>query len=84
VNNSYILGLGGGLYNRRLFLRRPANKKRSKKMTCPKGALSINPTTGKISIGKANKIKRRRSRISNPKLSSAFEILEDSLNCHPI
>jgi hypothetical protein len=40
----------------------------------------INPTTPKISIGKANKIQRRRSRIPNPKLRSVFEIPENSLN----
>jgi hypothetical protein len=40
--------------------------------------------TRKISIGKANKIKGRRSRISNPKLRSVFEIPENSLNCHPM
>jgi hypothetical protein len=56
-------------------------KRRSKKMTSPRSALSVNPTTHKISIRKANKIKRRRSRIPNPKLRSVFEIPENSLNC---
>jgi hypothetical protein len=81
VSNSYILGLSDGLCNRRLLSRRPANERRSKKMTSPRGALSINSTTHKIRIRKANKIKRRRCRISNPKLRSVFEISEDSLNC---
>jgi hypothetical protein len=40
------------------------------------------PTTHKISIRKANKIRRRRSRILNRKLECMFEIPEDSLNCH--
>jgi hypothetical protein len=84
ANSSYILGLGGELCNRRLFERRPTNKRRSKKMTSTRSALSINPTTRKISIGRANKIKRRRSRIPNPKLRSMFGISEDSLNCHPV
>jgi hypothetical protein len=53
-------------------------------MTSPRGALSVNPTTQKISIGKTNKIQRRRSRISNPKLRSMFEIPENLLNYHPI
>jgi hypothetical protein len=57
VSSSYILGLVGGLCNRRLFLRRPANERRSKKMISPRSALSVNPTTRKISTGKANKIK---------------------------
>jgi hypothetical protein len=43
-------------------------------MTSRRGALSVNPTTCKISIEKANKIQRRRSRIPNPKLRSVFEI----------
>jgi hypothetical protein len=35
ASNSYILNLCGGLYNNGLFARRPTNKRRSKKMTCP-------------------------------------------------
>jgi hypothetical protein len=84
ASSSYILGLGGGLCNWRLFLRRPANERRSKKMARPRSALSVNPITCKISIGKTNKIQRRRSRILNPKLGSVFEIPEDSLNCRPM
>jgi hypothetical protein len=49
-------------------------------MTSPKSVFTINPTTHKISIRKANKIQRRRSRIPNLKLKSMFEIPEDSLN----
>jgi hypothetical protein len=37
-------------------------------MASHRGALSVNPTTRKISIRKANKIKLRRDRILNPKL----------------
>jgi hypothetical protein len=74
MSNSYILSFGGGLYNRRLLLRRLANERRSKKITSPRSALSVNPTTRKISIGKANKIKRGRGIIPNPKLRSVFEI----------
>jgi hypothetical protein len=55
-----------------------------KKMTSARCALSVNPTTGKISIKKGNKIKRRRSRIPNPKLSSVFGMPKNSLNCHPM
>jgi hypothetical protein len=36
-----------------LLLRRPANERRSKKMTSPRGALPVNPTTHKISIEKS-------------------------------
>jgi hypothetical protein len=57
ASSSYILDLGGGLCNRGLLSRRPTNERRSKKMTSPRGALSVNPTTHKMSIGKANKIK---------------------------
>jgi hypothetical protein len=46
-----------------------------------RSALSVNTTSSKISIQKANKIQRRRSRILNLKLKSLFEIPEDSLNC---
>jgi hypothetical protein len=49
-------------------------------MACTRSPLLINPTTHKISIEKANKIKRRRSRIPNPKFECVFEIPEDSLN----
>jgi hypothetical protein len=84
VSNNYILSLGGGLCDRRLLSRRPANKRRSKKMASPRSALSVNLTTHKISIRKASKIKRRRGRIPNPKLRSVFEIPEKSLNYHPM
>jgi hypothetical protein len=57
VSSSYILNLSGGLCNRRLLLRRPANERRYKKMTSPRSALSVNSTTRKMSIGKVNKIK---------------------------
>jgi hypothetical protein len=53
-------------------------------MTSHRSAPSVNPTTRKISIGKANKIQRRRRRIPNPKLTSVFEIPENPLNCRPM
>jgi hypothetical protein len=81
-SSSYILSLYGGLGNWRLFLRGPANERRSKKMISPRSAFTINPTTCKIDIRKANKIQWRRSRIANPKLECVFEIPEDLLNCH--
>jgi hypothetical protein len=68
----------------KLFSRRPATKRRSDKMTSTKSSLSVNPTTHKISTGKANKIKQRRSRIPNPELRRMFEVPEDSLNCCPM
>jgi hypothetical protein len=82
VSSRYILGISGRLCNRRLLARRSANERRSNKMISLSGAISVNPTTDKISIGKANKIERRISRIPNPKLRSVFEIPEDSLNCY--
>jgi hypothetical protein len=51
-------------------------------MVSTRNALTVNPTTRKISIRKANKIKQRRSRIPNPKLRSVFEVPEDSLDYH--
>jgi hypothetical protein len=57
ASSNYILGLCGGLCDRRLFMSRPTNKRRSKKTACVRSALSVNPTTHKISIRKANKIK---------------------------
>jgi hypothetical protein len=53
-------------------------------MKSTRNGLLVNPTTSEISIGKPNKIKQRRSRIPNLKLSSVFEVPEDSLNCHPM
>jgi hypothetical protein len=51
-SSRYILALYGGLGNWRLFSRRPANKRRSKKMISTRSALSVNPTTRKIGIRK--------------------------------
>jgi hypothetical protein len=84
ASSSYIFGLGGGLCNWRLFSKRLANERRSNKMTSSRSSLSVNPKTHKISIEKANKIQRRRSRIPNPKLWSVFEILENLLNYRPM
>jgi hypothetical protein len=80
ASSSYILSLCDGLCNRRLFASRPTNQRRSKKMTCTKSDFLVNLTTQKISIRKANKIKRWTSRISNPKFKCVFEIPENSLN----
>jgi hypothetical protein len=42
TSNRYILGLCGGLCNISLFVRRPINKRKFKKMTCTRSAfLSI-------------------------------------------
>jgi hypothetical protein len=54
------------------------------KMASPRSALSVNPTTRKISTGKTNMIQHRRSRIPNPKLRSVFEIPKNSLNYRPM
>jgi hypothetical protein len=80
TSSSYILSLYGGLCNRRLFARRPTNKRRSKKMTCTRGAFSINSTTYNINFRKANKIKRWRSKVPNPKFECGFEIPKNLLN----
>jgi hypothetical protein len=53
-------------------------------MAYTRSAFLVNPTTHKISIEKVNKIKRRRSRIPNPKFRYVFEVPEDSLNCYPM
>jgi hypothetical protein len=57
ASSSYILDLSGGLCDKRLFASWPTNKRRSKKMICIRSALSVNPTTHKISIRKTNNIK---------------------------
>jgi hypothetical protein len=84
ANNSYILSIYDGLCDRRFLVSRPTNKRRSKKITYTRSALPVNPITHKISIRKINKIKRRRSRIPNPKFKCVFEIHENSLNCCPM
>jgi hypothetical protein len=66
------------------FLEDQETREDLRKMTSTRSALSVNPTTRKISIGKTNMIHRRRSRIPNPKLECVFEIPEDSLNCRPM
>jgi hypothetical protein len=53
-------------------------------MAGTRSALLVNTTSSKISIQKANKIQRKRSRIPNPKLKSLFEIPKDSLNSCPM
>jgi hypothetical protein len=53
-------------------------------MTSIRNALSVNPTTCKISIWKTNKIQQRRSRIPNPKLECVFEIPKNPPNSYPM
>jgi hypothetical protein len=84
ASGGYILSLCGGLGNWRLFSRRPTNERRSKKMISLRSAFTNNPTTHKITIGKTNKIQRRRSRIPNPKLERVFETPENPLNGRPM
>jgi hypothetical protein len=84
ASSSYVLRLYDGLRNIILFFRRPANKRKSKKMISSRSALLVNPTTSKISIEKTNRIQGRRSRIPNLKLKSMFEIPKDSLNDSPM
>jgi hypothetical protein len=50
-------------------------------MAGTRNAVLVNTASSKISIQKANKIQRRRSRIPNPKFKSLFEIPKDSPNC---
>jgi hypothetical protein len=66
------------------FFFEKTSKQEIKKMTCTKNAILVNPTTRKISIRKANKIKRRRSGIPNPKLECVLEIPENPLNGYPM
>jgi hypothetical protein len=47
-----------------------------REMTSARSAISVIPTTRKISIRKAKKIQRRRSIIPNPKLRSVFRFQE--------
>jgi hypothetical protein len=61
-----------------------SKQEKIQKMTSIRSALSVNPTTGKISNGKANKVKQRRSRIPNPKLRSVFEIPKNLPNYGPM
>jgi hypothetical protein len=55
ASSNYILGLCGGLCNISLFVRRPTNERRFKKVTCNRSAFSINSTPNKISIGNPTK-----------------------------
>jgi hypothetical protein len=84
ASRSYIFRLCSGLCDRILFVSRPTNKRRSKKIACTRSTLSVNVTIHKISIRKANKIKRRRSGIPNSKLKCVFDIPKDSLNSCPM
>jgi hypothetical protein len=47
ASSSYILDLCGGLCNRRLFVRRPTNKRRSKKVTCTRSVFRSIPQPAK-------------------------------------
>ena len=75
-----ILSFDGGLGYARLLARRPRHKRRPKKLTSPRSGLSIHTTPSIISIRKASKRKRGRSRIPKAKLRSVPEIPEDPLH----
>jgi hypothetical protein len=48
ASSSYILGLYGGLCNRRLFVRRLTNKRRFKKMACIRSVFQSIPQPVKL------------------------------------
>jgi hypothetical protein len=66
VSSSYILGLGGGLYNRRLFLRRPANERRSKKWQVPEVLFQSIPQPAKSTSKKPTKSSEEKAEYHIP------------------
>jgi hypothetical protein len=55
TSSGNVLGLGSGLSNTRLFAGRPRQQRRSQKLASPRSGLPIQPTPGKIRVGKTMK-----------------------------
>jgi hypothetical protein len=68
-SNSYILSLYARLCNRSLFVRRPTNERRPKKVTFTKTVFSINSTTHKMSIKNPTRSSEEEAEYQIPNLS---------------
>jgi hypothetical protein len=69
TSNSYILNLCGGLCNRSLFVRRPTNKRRSKKMTCTRNVFRSIPQPAKSALEKPTRSSDEEVEYKIPNLS---------------
>jgi hypothetical protein len=72
----YILGLCGGLCNKRLFARRPTNKRRSKKMTCTRSAFRSIPQPTKSALEKPERSSDEEAEYEIPNFSVYFRYLK--------
>jgi hypothetical protein len=76
ASSRYILGLSGGLCNKRLLSRRPTKKRRSKKITSPRGALSVNPTTHKTASEKPTRSSEEEAEYQIPNSAVCLRYLK--------
>jgi hypothetical protein len=76
ASSSYILGLCGGLCNRRLFVRRPINKRRSKKVTSTISVFLVIPQPTKSASEKPTRSKDEEAEYQIPNLSVYLRYLK--------
>jgi hypothetical protein len=84
ASSSYILGLCGGLCNRRLFARRPTNKRSFKKMTCTRSAFLSIPHPAKSTSKKPTRSSDEEAEYQIPKFECVFKIPKDLMKGLPM
>jgi hypothetical protein len=84
TSNGYVLYLGSGLSNTRLFARIPRHQRRSIKLASPKSVLPIQPTPGEIHIRKTMKRQRRGRGVPKAEVGSVTQVPENSLHRLPM
>jgi hypothetical protein len=77
ASSSYILGLCGGLCNRRLFASRPINKRRTKKMTCTRSVFFCSiPQPAKSALENPTRLSDEEAEYQIPNLSPYLRYLK--------
>jgi hypothetical protein len=76
TSSSYILNLYGGLCNKILFVRRPTNKRRSKKLTCARGAFLLIPQPAKLASERPTRSSDEDAEYQIPNLSVYLRYLK--------
>jgi hypothetical protein len=84
TSSGNVLCLGSRLSNIRLFAGRPKHQRRSQKLASPRSGLSIQPTPGKIRIGKTMKSQRRGCGVPKAEVGSVTQVPENSLHRLPM
>jgi hypothetical protein len=84
TSSGYILYLGSGLSNTRLFAGIPRHQSRTQELVSSRSGLPIQSTPGKIRVRKNMKCQRRRHGVAKAEVGSVSQIPEYALDFLPM